>query len=146
MSKTSETKTERVFRKKYGVDSFIEKTAIDKKYGFKSKTGKSFSGLPDFFREERDYCIVVEAKSTDHKLAVEEVQFYMKENSISQDIIGIAVSGQTLRAAKFSYFLKESKKKKIEKLVESEACQSLPEIKRLYRQKNMGILLVMKNY
>ena len=53
MPRTSETVTENLFRDFYGPSTFIEKSAIPKKYGFKSKQnnvqGVSTEGYPDFF-------------------------------------------------------------------------------------------------
>ena len=74
---TSETKTENLFRDFYSVSAFIEKSAIPKEYGFKSKKGTSYKGYPDFFREEEDYIIIVGAKAINHKNASAEVQHYM---------------------------------------------------------------------
>jgi len=67
--KTSETITENIFRNFYGSNTFIEKSAISSGYGFTSKKGTSYSGYPDFFYDSDDYCIVVEAKATDHTAA-----------------------------------------------------------------------------
>lgn len=105
--KPSETKTENIFRDFYGVNTFIEKSAIPSEYGFVSKSGKDNDGYPDFFRDkEADYVIVVEAKKTNHAKAKSEVQFYVKNNAILKDIIGIAVSGQDKESLKVDYFLR----------------------------------------
>lgn len=48
--KISETVTENIFRSFYGVQTFIEKTAISKSYGFKSKEKTEYKGYPDFFK------------------------------------------------------------------------------------------------
>jgi len=96
MSKTSETITENIFRENYGNNSFLEKSAIPKEYGFTSKSGTSYSGYPDFFKDTQDYAIIVEAKATNHDAAEDEVQFYMSNNSIDKDMVGIAVSGKPL--------------------------------------------------
>lgn len=112
MPRTSETVTENLFRDFYGPSTFIEKSAIPKKYGFKSKQnnvqGVSTEGYPDFFLATDDYLIVVEAKATVHKKAQEEVQFYMLNNKYinKTDIIGIAISGQDQASLKVSYFYK----------------------------------------
>lgn len=45
----SETITENLFRDYYGPSKFIEKSAIPKQHGFKSKSGTSYKGYPDFF-------------------------------------------------------------------------------------------------
>lgn len=105
--KPSETTTENLFREFYGVKAFIEKSAIPPEYGFVSKSGKSEEGYPDFFRDkETEYVIVVEAKKTNHSKAKADVQFYMKNNTVMKDIIGIAVSGQSEKTLKASYFLR----------------------------------------
>lgn len=83
--KVSETVTENLFREFYGADTFIEKSAIPSAYGFTSKKGTSYSGYPDFFCDCGDYCIVVEAKATNHAAAQEEVQYYMINNKIHKD-------------------------------------------------------------
>ncbi len=44
----SETITESIFREFYGLESFIEKSAIPSHYGFKSKKGTGYKGYPDF--------------------------------------------------------------------------------------------------
>ena len=102
----SETKTENIFRDFYCSTTFIEKSAIPTEYGFKSKKGTRYKGYPDFFKDLENYVIVVEAKATIHKNAIEEVQFYMLTNNIHKDIIGIAISGQTGKHLKVSYFYK----------------------------------------
>ena len=38
-TKASETITENIFRSYYGADTFIEKSAIPKEFGFESKKG-----------------------------------------------------------------------------------------------------------
>lgn len=107
MDKPSETITENIFREFYGVNAFIEKSAIPSEYGFISKSGKSEDGYPDFFRDkEQDYIIVVEVKKSNHNKAKAEVQFYMKNNTVMKDIIGIAVSGQEKQELKVNYYLR----------------------------------------
>ena len=88
--KVSETVTENIFRSFYGTSTFIEKNAIPTFYGFVSKKGTNYSGYPDFFYDSDDYCIVVEAKATDHEAAQDEVQYYMVNNKIHKDVIGIS--------------------------------------------------------
>lgn len=69
---------QKIFREFYGLNTFIEKSAIPAEYGFVSKSGKDKGGYSDFFRDkEWDYVIVVEAKGTDHGKAKSEVQFYI---------------------------------------------------------------------
>lgn len=102
----SETVTENIFRGFYGSDTFIEKSAIPSAYGFKSKKGTSYKGYPDFFVDAGEYCIVVEAKAVSHEAAREEVQYYIINNKINKDIVGIAVSGQSSKMLLVSYFFK----------------------------------------
>ena len=102
----SETVTENVFRNFYGAITFMEKSAIPSAYGFTSKNGTSYNGYPDFFCDRGEYCIVVEAKATDHKAAQEEVQYYMINNKIHKDIVGISVSGQSSEDILVTYYLK----------------------------------------
>ena len=111
----SESITENIFRDFYGAKTFIEKSAIPKEYGFKSKNGTDYKGYPDFFLDNsgKDYVIIVEAKAEVHSKAVEEVQFYMKNNKIRKNIVGIAISGQSLEKIKLSYFYKNLDSKDI---------------------------------
>ena len=104
----SETITEGLFRSFYGLDSFIEKSAISSSYGFKSKNKTQYKGYPDFFRDniDEDFVIVVEAKANDYKAACEEVKFYATNNDIDKDIIAIAISGQSKGAYQAGLFLK----------------------------------------
>lgn len=134
----SETKTENLFRKQYGAMTFIEKSAIPAKYGFKSKKGTDYKGYPDFFKEEEDFCIVVEAKAENHSLAQQEVQWYMNKNQISKDIIGIAVSGQTKRKLKYTYYIKQNDQKKIELFFESDCPQVIKQINIQYKKIKYG--------
>lgn len=133
----SETITENIFRGFYGADAFIEKSAIPKEFGFQSKKNTNYKGYPDFLREEEDYFIVVEAKSTVHKEAVSEVNHYMTINKIEKDIIGIAVSGQTLRDLKVNYFLKVLGGEVVP-LKANNALLALSNIDRLFRQNKYG--------
>lgn len=112
----SETKTENIFRNFYGTKTFIEKSAISNEYGFKSKKNPDYKGYPDFFMELTNYCIVVEAKAEKQTDAINEVKYYMHNNKISKDLIGIAVSGQTEKLLKVSYFIKTKDMVEIEKL------------------------------
>lgn len=50
-TEVSETNTENIFRGFYGSTTFIEKSAISKEYGFKSKKNTNYNGYPDFFKE-----------------------------------------------------------------------------------------------
>lgn len=104
----SETITESIFRGFYGLDSFVEKSAIPAKYGFKSKKGTGYKGYPDFFRDndDEDFVIIVEAKADDFKAACEEVEYYSKINNIDKDIIAISISGQSVQSYESALFLK----------------------------------------
>lgn len=102
----SETVTENIFRDFYGPNTFIEKSAIPTSYGFISKKGTEYKGYPDFFKDREDYSIIVEAKADDIKKAEEEVVFYMLNNKIHKDLVGIAVSGQSKDSLEVSYFFK----------------------------------------
>lgn len=96
-AKTSETITENIFRDFYGAKTFIEKSAIPKEYGFKSKKETGEEGYPDFFFENPKYAIVVEAKplTSDFPKASKEAKWYAKENKLEKDIFAIAIAGQT---------------------------------------------------
>ena len=53
----------------------LEKSAIDVNYGFKIKKNKKYKGYPGlWFKELNDFIIVVGAKATNHKDAVDEIQ------------------------------------------------------------------------
>jgi len=106
MKKQSETKTENFFRKFYGAGLFLEKSAIPNEYGFKSKRGTDYLGYPDFFLEDEEFVIIVEAKASDITLAENEVEFYMRKNNIQKDILGIAIAGQNLSGLRVTYKLK----------------------------------------
>lgn len=110
--RVSESITENIFREFYRGEGFLEKTAIPSSYGFKSKKGTGHKGYPDFFldSDKRDFVIIVEAKALLHSDAEEEVKWYMTENKIKKNIIGIAVSGQELSQLKVTYFYKEKGK------------------------------------
>ena len=115
----SETNTENIFRDFYGSTTFIEKSAISKEYGFKSKKNTNYNGYPDFFKEVildngKKIFVIVEAKATNHQNACEEVLFYAKNNKIDikkDNIIAIAVSGQTKEDYKATYHLFHDSKK-----------------------------------
>lgn len=134
--KVSEANTEKIFREYYGAGTFIEKSAIPSEYGFKSKKQDSDEpGYPDFFYEsdDCDFVIVVEAKKFDHLLAEKEVQYYMKENDITQDIVGIAVSGQQKDLYRITYYLKLLGERSIMRM-EANTLLSIENIKKLYRK------------
>ena len=110
----------------------MEKSAIPKEYGFKSKKSSQYKGYPDFFKDEEDFAIVVEAKAVDHPSAISEVQHYMLYNKIAKDVIGIAVSGQTKATLKVDYFLKEEEKKECRRLEVDGSLLSLENIEKIY--------------
>lgn len=134
----SETKTENLFRKFYGVNEFDEKSAIDPHCGFKSKNRTDYKGYPDFFKKLDEFVIVVEAKAQDHRRAINEVQHYMKVNEIREDIVGIAVSGQHKDRLKVDYFLKESGNDKCRVLMADSSLLSIDNIRREYWKAKYG--------
>ena len=134
--KVSETVTENIFRSFYGASTFIEKTAIPSVYGFTSKKGTSYSGYPDFFCDCGDYCIVVEAKATDQTAAQDEVQYYMINNKIYKDIIGISVSGQSLESISVTYYLRLAGMTEIKSFPQENILLSIPAIKKIITIKN----------
>ena len=141
----SETKTENIFRDFYGSTTFIEKSAIPTEYGFKSKKGTLYKGYPDFFKDLENYVIVVEAKATIHKNAIEEVQFYMLTNNIHKDIIGIAISGQTEKHLKATYFYKAANDTTIIEFSTKNVLLSLKDIDRMYRKEKYGEMTSTEN-
>lgn len=136
-SKTSETKTENIFRCYYGADTFIEKSAIPTQCGFKSKNNTGAIGYPDFYREEDDYAIIVEAKGTDYDSAVNEVKFYAEYNDIKKDIITIAIAGQTEKTYKAGFFIKLYEGQ-YHKLETDGKLMSLNDINKIYRKYKYG--------
>lgn len=100
----SETNTENLFRGFYGSSTFIEKSAISDVKGFISKQSTGYKGYPDFFYEESSFAIVVECKALEHSSAEEEVKWYMLNNNIHKNIVGIAISGQEISQVKLTYF------------------------------------------
>ena len=135
----SETNTENLFRDFYGTNTFIEKSAIPKEYGFKSKKGTDYKGYPDFFLDDENdaFVIVVEVKADDITAARDEVEWYAKINKVEKDIVAIALSGQDINDYKAGLFIKlnGSSYKEInvnEKLV------PLSDIRRLYKKEKIG--------
>lgn len=137
MTKTSETKTENLFRGFYGVKTFIEKSAIPAECGFKSKSGGSHVGYPDFFRADDDVSFVVEAKPSDHEKACDEVQSYLSNNDLQCDLIGLAVSGQSAGHVKLTAFVRIDGQLPIS-LLHAEAFVPLKDLIREYRKKKYG--------
>jgi len=126
----SETITENIFRSFYGADCFIEKSAIPTECGFISKKGTDYKGYPDFFREEEDYTIIVEAKAAKHTAAVSEAKYYALNNKVRKDIVCIAVSGQTQTDLKVTYFLRLLDSKELIQLSPQDALLTLPAIQK----------------
>lgn len=106
--------------------------------GFISKKGTDYKGYPDFFLDTGDYCIVVEAKAINQKAAEEEVQYYLINNKIGKDIIGIAVSGQTNDTLKVKYYLKKFGETTIEVFPQTDTLMTLVNIKRNYIKLKYG--------
>ena len=138
ISKVSETVTENLFRNYYGADTFIEKSAIPSQFGFQSKKKTNYKGYPDFLREDEDYIIIVEAKSLNQKDAVLEVQHYMVKNTITKDILGIAVSGQNSQSLKVDYFIKLTDKDSCTKIKTNNSFLSLSNIDKIFWKNKYG--------
>lgn len=134
----SETNTENLFRDFYGAKTFIEKSAIPKRYGFKSKQGTKYKGYPDFFLDTADFSIVVEAKALKHSSAEEEIKWYMLNNSIDKNIVGIAISGQELSQVKLTYFYVTSSKKEINKFRVSDKFVSIDNLSKILNKHLRG--------
>ncbi len=149
MAKVSETTTENIFRSFYGCETFIEKSAIPKEYGFKSKSGTDLSGFPDFFRDEEEYCIVVEAKANNQASAIVEVNFYMSENAINKDILGIAISGQKNNELEVNYFYKIYKKNGGSEIVKilntTDNLLSIKDIHKLLKKEKYGEMITTEH-
>jgi hypothetical protein len=136
--KSSETVTENIFREYYGANTFIEKSAIPSVYGFTSKKGTNYAGYPDFFKMDEEYCIVVEAKATNHVAAQEETQYYIINNKIHKDIIGIAISGQSIDNIKITYYLRLNGKSAFVTFPQENTFLSLSAIKKQYVKSKYG--------
>ena len=138
VKKISETITENNFRNFYGSKTFIEKSAIPEKYGFKSKKGTDYKGYPDFFKEEDDYSIVVEAKGNDLFLAEEETKYYMSNNKIKKNIVGMAISSKDENTLEVKYYIKHSNNSKIEQFGPTDTLLDLEELSKQYRKAAYG--------
>lgn len=134
IAKTSETVTENIFRNFYGPNTFVEKSAIPKEYGFESKKESGKIGYPDFFKEENNFCIVVEAKAKKHEAAKKEIQFYMLNNSINKDIIGIAISGQCQRDLRVTYYLNITDTRDCFEICNCDTLLTFENISKLYKK------------
>lgn len=137
--KASETTTENIFRVFHKPGTFIEKSAIPNKYGFKSKKATGNQGYPDFFKALDSWMIVVEAKAADHDLATADVLHYMTDNNVdpSTDIVGIAVSGQTLESLVITYYVSlgsslEGSERVVHRIENLTALASLEDIEQHY--------------
>lgn len=136
-NKESESITENLFREFYGSQTFIEKTAIPLEYGFLSKRKNSNkNGYPDFFLDDNRYefVIIVEAKGNNHSQAQKDVKYYMRENKVTKDIVGMAVSGQSGETLRVSYYLRLLADNKIIDLDLDEKLLSIDNIKKIYRK------------
>lgn len=133
-TKASETVTENIFRNFHGSNTFIEKSAIPKEYGFVSKKKSGNDGYPDFFKDENCFCIIVEAKAEKHKDAKKEVQFYMLNNTINKDSIGIAVSGQSERDLMVTYYLCIKGSNDCSEISDCNELLSISDIEKLYNK------------
>lgn len=141
-SKASETITENIFRNFYRTEEFIEKSAIPKKYGFISKNKTDKDGYPDFFTHKKakgfDFYIVVEAKATNHRKAIDDIKFYLSNNNCGGGIIGIAVSGQDKDNIKVSYFYKDADSATPPKQLKFDTLLSIKNISKIYKQEKYG--------
>ena len=151
-NKISETKAENLFRGFYGSDVFIEKSAIPSEFGFTSKKGTSHSGYPDFFLDYKSFAIIVEAKPLKHSEAEDDVKFYMENNKIHKDIIGIAISGQELNQIKVTYFYKTLESKEVKSFLVKDRLLSLIDLEKTFNKNKYGesisdenLVLVLKN-
>lgn len=133
-----EVTTENLFREYYGANTFIEKSAIDRNLGFKSKNNSDQVGYPDFFLDTKDFAIVVEAKSTNIKSASSEVKHYMTDNNINKDIIGIAFAGQDKKDLSVELFLRLEGTNYLSKIFSGSNFQTLEFISELYKNNRYG--------
>jgi len=138
LSNASETTTEAIFRDFFGSKTFIEKSAIPKSCGFKSKHGTPSGGYPDFYKDAGDFVIVVEAKALLQKKAEKDVLFYLEENRINRDLIGIALSGQSRSELRVSYFHKCHATGKTRRLDIGNTLLPLDAIEKIYEKSKYG--------
>lgn len=134
----SESVTENIFREFYGPSSFIEKSAINKAYGFKSKRGSDYYGYPDFLKDTEDFVIIVETKPLRHSSAEEEIKHYMNVNGIKKDVIGIAFSGQHESQVKVTYFYKLKDSDEIGSLEVKDKMLTVKNLTRAFKKKIQG--------
>lgn len=118
----AESTTENLFREFHGASTFIEKHDIPKKFGFRSKReGSTDDGFPDFFKDMGKWLILVEAKSgapspkSTQAAAEADVRSYMSNNAVPDtDIVGIALSGQTMDTLEVTYLFRKGGTEEIE--------------------------------
>lgn len=82
--------------------------------------------------------IVVEAKAVNQIDAENDTTYYIENNKISKDIIGIAFSGQNNRELKAAYFFKEFGKKGIVRLEFENELLALEDIRKIYQKNKYG--------
>lgn len=87
---------------------------------------------------DEEYCIVVEAKATNHVAAQEETQYYIINNKIHKDIIGIAISGQSIDNIKITYYLRLNGKSAFVTFPQENTFLSLSAIKKQYVKSKYG--------
>ncbi|WP_229400846.1 HsdM family class I SAM-dependent methyltransferase [Micromonospora okii] len=142
----AESTTENLFREFYGASTFVEKRDIPKKFGFRSKRkGSTDDGFPDFFKDMGSWLIVVEAKSgepgprSDHAAALTDVRSYMTNNAVPHtDIVGIAVSGQSLESLRVTHLLRKGDSDEIEELQGMQSLVSLEALTNHYAAAAIG--------
>nr|WP_167752267.1 N-6 DNA methylase [Streptomyces sp. S501] len=142
----AESTTENLFREFYGASTFVEKRDIPKKFGFQSKRkGSTDDGFPDFFKDMGSWLIVVEAKSgepgprSDHAAALTDVRSYMTNNAVPHtDVVGIAVSGQTLESLRVTHLLRKGDSDEIEELKGLQSLMSLEALTNHYAAAAIG--------
>lgn len=81
---------------------------------------------------------MVEAKATDHEAAQDEVQYYMVNNKIHKDVIGISVSGQSKDNLRVTYYLKVSGVTEIKRFPQENTLLSIAAIKKQYGKIKYG--------
>ncbi|MFR1476031.1 MAG: N-6 DNA methylase [Hydrogeniiclostridium mannosilyticum] len=80
----------------------------------------------------------MEAKATDHIAAQKEVQYYIVNNKVCKDVIGIAISGQSTENIKITYYLKVKGKTEISVFPQENTFMSLSAIKKQYTKTKYG--------
>lgn len=141
MDNISETVTENIFRGFYGPATFIEKSSIPKYYKFVSKKMTGEDGYPDFFKDFNEFSVIVEAKAIKHSKAEDEVKYYMRNNEIHKDQVGIAISGQHENRIKVSYFYKKENDSKIEQLQLKDKLVTLDTLKKIIKKRKQGSVI-----